>query len=131
ERPALDLQLAGDRRFGQVDAADRVVAADRGQRAGAEGGAVEVVVVDVDGDATVSLVVAAAVLVEALVLGPEVAGDVGVDGVLAAVPVGDPDRVRFGGTAAGGVGEVGNPGTAAAVDGGDVAERVQLFGPGG
>ena len=128
EGPALDPHVAG-LGAGQVEPADRVVLAGR-QGGGADRRSVDVVVVDVDRRAAVGLVVAAAVLVDALVPGPGVGGDVGGAAVRLAVPVGDPEAVGLGVIAADLVDQIGDAGSAAAVDAGDVAERVQLLGPG-
>ncbi len=128
EGPALDPHVAG-LGAGQVEPADRVVFGGR-QGRGSDGRPVDVVVVDVDRRAAVGLVVAAAVLVDALVPGPGVGGDDRVGGVLLPVPVGDPEVVGLDVVAADLGGEVGDPGGAAAVDAGEVAERVQLLGPG-
>ncbi len=73
---------------------------------------------------------AAAVLVDPPVRGPGARRDDGVGGALLAVPIGDPDLVRQFVAAADLAHEVLDPRGAAAVDAGDVAERVQLHGPG-
>ncbi len=126
--PAGELHLARQRRADRFQAA-----AGFGRRRGngADGGAFDVVVVDVDRDAAVALVVAAAVLVDPLVLAPGGIRDVGVVGVFLPVPVGDPEVVGLGVGAADPGAEVGDAGGAGAVDAGLVAGRVQLGGPGG
>ena len=100
------------------------------RRRGADGVGFDVVVVDVDRHPAVGLVVAAAVLADA-VPGPGAGRQVGVGGAGAAVPVGGPDVVGLEVGSADPVDEVGDAGGAAAVDAGLVAERVQAGGPGG
>src|SRR6202042_3902965 len=85
--------------------------------------------VDVDGGPTVGVVVAAAELVDALVVGPGGFRQHRVERVFLVVPVGGPDVVGEG--VAGGElgGEVGDPGAAGGVDARLEAELVQLRGP--
>ncbi len=77
----------------------------------------------------IGLVVAAPVLMQPLVVGPVVAGDVGVLGRPGAVPIADPDVVGLGVARLLGPHKRGDPRGGAAVDAGHVSQGVQLLGP--
>ncbi len=97
----------------------------------ADDGAVDVVRVDVERHPVPGLVMAAPVLMEPLMVRPEGVRDVRVaeDGRLA-VPVGDPDVVGRGGGGREHL-EVADRRGGAAVDTGEMTERVELVDPGG
>src|SRR5207302_1194405 len=93
---------------------------------------IEVVLVDVDPVAAVALGDVPGELMDALVVGPVPGRDVGVMGVGDAVPQRVVDHVRHGDGCVGVVaGQVADAGVGTAVDGGLVAQRVQLCGPRG
>src|SRR5205085_9555983 len=93
-----------------------------GIRAGC--GAVDVVVVDVEGDTAPGLVVSAVVLMDSLMVCPIGGRYRRIAGGLLAVPVGDPDVVRFGEAAAVLRDQVNDSGASAAVHAGQIAVGV-------
>ena len=122
-----DARIARNRRPG---AGGGSVGGGSGRVTRAGGGAIEVVTVNVDRDPAVGGIDATAVLVQALMIAPVPAGDVGAAGGLLAVPVGKPDVVRLCVAGAVLVDQVADARGGAAVDAGQVSVGVQLRGPG-